>query len=186
MDDFASPTDEELVAVVCDSDQERYTDLVKRYESKLLRYAMRFTQDEDRAQDAVQNAFIKAFINLKGFDQKKKFSSWIYRIVHNETINEIKKHKKEIPLETSGAENKEIEEEHLDDKIDKAAEAKLLREVLNDIPLTYKSVLVLFYFEDKSYEDISDILRMPTGTVGTRINRGKKLLRELYEKKHRG
>lgn len=185
MADFESLTDEELVGIVCDQDQERYTDLVKRYEAKLLRYAIRFTHDEDRAQDAVQNALIKAFVNLKGFNRKKKFSSWIYRIVHNETINELKKNKKEIPLETSSAQFQESDVEHPDDTIDKATEAAQLHEVLDDIPLSYRSPLILFFFEDKTYEDISDILHMPVETVGTRINRGKKLLRELYEKKHR-
>ena len=99
MKDFKNLSDEKLAELVCNQDQELYRTLVKRYQEKLLRYANYFVRDEDKAADIVQSAFIKAFINLKGFNVKKKFSSWLYRIVHNEAINFIKKYKKEISLE---------------------------------------------------------------------------------------
>ena len=68
-------------------DQELYGEVVRRYQDKLLRYADYLMQNESRAADVTQNAFIKAFINLNSFDTGKKFSSWIYRITHNEAIN---------------------------------------------------------------------------------------------------
>ena len=65
---------------------------------------------------------------------------------------------------------------------EKEETSKMMRKCLNELSLKYKEALTLFFLEDKSYEEISDILRIPIGTVGTRINRGKKLLKELCQK----
>lgn len=178
MADVASLSDEELVERTRSQDQELYTEIVKRYESKLLRYALSFVRDQHTAEDIIQNAFIKAFINLKGFNTNKKFSSWIYRIVHNESINEIRRNKKLIALEDVPAhllkDNTNVEE-----AIDAKIQTEAVRSHIQQLPLSYRSVVALFYLEEKSYEEISDILRIPIGTVGTRLNRGKKMLMTL-------
>src|SRR3989339_1894215 len=101
MKNFKKLTDEQLVELVRNKDQELYQEIVIRYQEKLLRYAINLIQDRSKAQDAVQESFIKAYINLNGFNTKKKFSSWIYRIVHNEVINIIDKHKKSIVFDES-------------------------------------------------------------------------------------
>lgn len=185
-------SDEELVDLIRNQDQEMYRFLVKRYQDKLMRYAFYFVRDENKAADIVQDSFIKAFVNLKGFDTKKKFSSWIYRIVHNEAINFLKKHKKEISLESnSWLEQALKSREDLEGDFDRKEAKKMLFACLEKLGLKYRTVLVLFYLEDKSYEEISDVLRIPIGTVGTRINRGKKMLKlicgrnggEIYAKK---
>jgi RNA polymerase sigma-70 factor (ECF subfamily) len=98
MESYENFSDEELVEQIRKSDRELYAIIIKRYQEKLLRYANNLIKDESRASDAVQESFIKAFINLNSFNTKKKFSSWIYRIVHNETLNIIKKYKLETPL----------------------------------------------------------------------------------------
>src|SRR5574343_161169 len=98
MEDKEKISDEELVQKILKSDKELYNVIIDRYQTKLMRYANNLTRDKYKATDAVQESFIKAFINLNSFDKKKKFSSWIYRITHNEIINIIKKHKWEIPL----------------------------------------------------------------------------------------
>jgi len=173
-------SDEELVRLVRTKDQELYADLVNRYQEKLLRYATKLISDENKATDAVQEAFIKAFINLNSFNASKKFSSWIYRIVHNEAINHAKKNSKEISLEDNEwVKNIVQAEDDLGVQIDRREAVRLLQVYLAQLPLKYRSPLILFYLHDKSYEEISDVLRMPVNTVGTRINRGKKLLKTL-------
>ena len=98
MPDIKLLSDEELVVQIRTKNKERYSDLVKRYQDKLMRYATYLLHDEQKALDVVQESFIKAYVNLNGFDTKKKFGSWIYRIVHNEAMNSAKKFIKEIPL----------------------------------------------------------------------------------------
>lgn len=175
--------DEELVRLACTQDQELYAEVVRRYQDKLMRYATYLIQDKDRAADVVQEAFIKAFVNLRSFDTKKKFSSWIYRITHNEALNHIKKHKREVPLGGELSEQVAISSSDIEEDFDKQQLKKMVISCLNMLPPIYRSPLVLSYLEGKSYEEISDILRMPIGTVGTRINRGKKLLAAICRQK---
>jgi RNA polymerase sigma-70 factor (ECF subfamily) len=183
MDDYDEFPDEELVELVRSKDQELYRELVKRYQNKLLRYANCLLRNEEAAADVVQEALIKAFVNLQSFNTRKKFSSWLYRIVHNEAINYLKKSKKITPF--GGREwlaDKVVGDTDLENDFLKTQEKEAVGRALEKLPLGYKEPLVLFYFEEKSYEEVSDILRLPIGTVGTRISRGKKMLREVLSK----
>lgn len=171
--------DEEIIEKVRTFDQGLYSIIVERYQKKLLRYANNLIKDENKAIDIVQESFIKAFIDLNSFNTEKKFSSWIYRIVHNQAINIIKKYKKETPL---------LEEWDFksDDDIEKDFEqkeiAKNIEECLKKIPILYSEPLSLYYIEEKSYDEISDILKMPMSTVATRINRAKKIMKKICQK----
>jgi RNA polymerase sigma-70 factor (ECF subfamily) len=179
MEDENKLSDEELVQKIRTSDKELYTKIIDRYQAKLLRYARNLTRDENKAIDAVQESFIKAFVNLNSFDKKKKFSSWIYRIAHNEIINILKKHKWETPLlEEWDFESKE----NIEDNFKQQENKDEIEKCLKDMPIIYSEPLSLFFLEEKSYEEISDILRTPMGTVATRINRAKKLIKKLCQK----
>jgi RNA polymerase sigma-70 factor, ECF subfamily len=183
MENLKILSDEDLIELVKSKDQELYEEIVKRYQAKLLRYAETIVRSSDQAADVVQQAFIKAFTNLHGFNSSKKFSSWIYRIVHNEAINQIKKYRKEHSLERNDwpedifTDKSQDAQEKLEEKEIKNA----INQALDKLPIKYQSVLTLTYLEDKSYEEISDILKIPTNTVGTRISRGKKLLAYIYQ-----
>lgn len=161
--------------------------IYERYGAKLLTYIKRisYTADE-QAEDILQDSFIKIWKNLNDYDQSLKLSSWLYRIVHNETISYIRG-------KTAFGKNNVIQlDEHiiadLHDGInietDREEAFSLTNKVLNEIPAKYKQYLVLRYFEKLSYEEISDILKVPEGTVATRINRAKKLFKKTAEKEH--
>ena len=98
MKDILKLSDEKIVELVRKKDKELYIHIIKRYQDKLMRYASYLTGEEHNAADIVQESFIKAYVNLNGFNTKKKFASWIYRIVHNEAINLINKQKKQVSL----------------------------------------------------------------------------------------
>jgi len=168
MPDYQSISDEMLVEKIRSKDKNLYTHIVERYEAKLMKYAFYLINDQHKAADVVQESFIKAYINLNSFNTKKKFSSWIYRIVHNESINMIKKYKKEISL----------------DEIDAKEIIAKAQNCLSQMPIIYSEPLALYYLEEKSYEEISDILRIPMGTVATRINRAKIIMKLICQKKN--
>ncbi|USN53274.1 MAG: RNA polymerase sigma factor [Candidatus Nomurabacteria bacterium] len=183
MPDPAELSDEELVVQVRERDQELYRFVVERYEERLRRYALTLVKDPDRAEDVLQSAFIKAFVNLQGFQVKKKFSSWIYRIVHNEAMNELKKHKREVSIdETPEVHVVPDTKESAQEKFERKEIRRMLERCLDKLDIKYREPLILFYFQDLVYEEIRDVLHIPIGTVGTRINRGKKLLKTLYER----
>jgi len=178
MNDTKELKDEQIVEIVRTSDKELYREIITRYQDKLLRYALYLIRDKEKAADAVQESFIKAFINLNAFNLKMKFSSWIYRIVHNQAINIINKNKKELPLldnvDFDSGKNTEFDlsKKEIKERVDKC---------INQIPMMYSEPLSLYYLEEKSYEEISDILRLPVSTVGTRINRAKSIMKKICQ-----
>lgn len=179
MFEYENKTDEEVVLYVQSKDQAFYFVIVDRYQTKLIRYANSILHDEVKAVDVVQETFIKAFINLKSFDIKKKFSSWIYRIAHNEALNIIKKNYKQIFFD------KDFDirsDEDIIDNFEKKEITTKVRECINKMPLIYSEPLILYAIEDKSYEEVSDILRIPMGTVATRISRAKILMKNICQK----
>jgi RNA polymerase sigma-70 factor, ECF subfamily len=182
--DYSKIKDEKIVELVCTKNQELYSQLVERYQNKLFRYVRYLIKDQHKAEDVVQETFIKAFINLRGFNTKRKFSSWIYRIAHNEAINVVKKNRKEVFLTEKGwfkvqPKTYQTPEKNMSDKETR----ELLRKHLDTLPLKYKEPLTLFFLEEKSYKEISDILRLSVGGVSTRINRAKTMLRNIYTQK---
>jgi RNA polymerase sigma-70 factor (ECF subfamily) len=166
------------------SEVDFFSCLYDRYEERLLRYIRRLGVEEE-AEDVLQEAFINIWKNLNGFDPSLKFSSWVYRIVHNQAVSYIRKKK------SYGKSQQETFDESRfadlpDDPADDAAEQmeehdRHTHELLGMLPLPYKEVMVLKFLEDMSYEEISDILKIPEGTVATRINRAKKAFRQLSE-----
>jgi RNA polymerase sigma-70 factor (ECF subfamily) len=175
--------DEEIVAMVQKGDIESFRILVERYEPKMNRYAKRFFFDGDDGKDVVQEVFIKAYVNIKSFDTERRFSPWIYRIAHNEFVNNIKKRQKfrdnisifDFDLLMPHLAAKETADEGFShDEL-----KKLLNESLDKIGTKYKEPLVLYYLEDMDYKEIADILRIPVSTVGVRLQRGKAMLKKI-------
>lgn len=177
-------SDEELVEVVRKHDQEAYAELVRRYQERLLGYVRYLLGDHDKALDVVQEAFLKAFVNLKSFDAERKFSSWLYRIAHNEAINQAKKKHWQLSLDKEDWIAEKISDEtDLEEQASDAELRQLARGLVDRLPLKYREPVVLHYFQDLGYEEISDVLHLPTSTVGTRLRRAKKILLTMYKEK---
>lgn len=172
-------TDEQIVEKVREN-KEFFGELVDRYEKKLMRYADYLVYNDDDASDVVQNALIKVFVNLNSFNTKMKFSSWVYRITHNEAMSFIRKKSKAVRLDTEvdWASGEDLEDDLIQKELKERAHG-----CLEEMPEKYRVALVLFYLEEKSYEEISDILRLPMGTVATNISRAKKIMKSICKKK---
>lgn len=158
--------------------------LYQRYEPELLRYIDRLSGlDGNEARDILQESFIKVWRKLNEFDSGLKFSSWLYRIVHNETVSFIRKKKSYGKDRKQEVEKyRELLKVEPDQELDLEERSAITWNSLQQLPLKYREVLILKYFEKMSYEEISDILKIPEGTVAVRMNRAKKMLREIIEK----
>lgn len=174
-------SDEQLVQLSLE-DQDCFYYLMKRYEPKILRYIKRITNvSEEESEDILQEIFIKVYRNLNGFNQKLNFSSWIYRVAHNEIINQYRKKRSYsaiISLHNEDNDSSNLAElvcDTLDiqDNYISMENTEKVREVLVQIPKKYREILILRYLEEKSYDEISDILHKPAGTVATLVNRAK-------------
>lgn len=174
-------SDEELVKLIYTKDQELYGEIISRYQNKLFFYVARYVRNQEDVKDILQDVFLKTFKNLRSFDCKRKFSSWIYRIAHNEAINFIRfnfQKKTESLDQNEYLKNTLGKWDELDKKLDRKNELEKLKKIVSELPLKYREPMILKFYEDKTYEEISDILRKPVNTIGTLINRGKKMLKD--------
>lgn len=152
-----------------------------RFKDSLLRYIHRISScNNEDAQDILQDAYIKVWRNLNAYQSDISLSSWLYRIVHNETISHWRKLKTNKDVQENMLHFTQEETENMYELYDgnAAHSGIVIRNILEQLPLKYKEVLVLKYLESMSYEEISDILKVPEGTVATRINRAKHLFRK--------
>lgn len=175
-------TDEEVVRRTL-ADKEAFGLLIERYEAKLLRYLERLGVGvlEDR-EDILQNAFVKAYKNLNSFDPTLSFSSWMYRIAHNEAMSFFRfKHARPQVILSEEGEVLLTELRDEDSDTSHVAELRLSRERLAEafaiLSPQYRDALTLRYFEDRSYTEMSDILQVPVGTVSTLLHRAKRALK---------
>lgn len=182
-------SDAELVSASL-ANQEFFRVLVERYQEKIDRYIQRMTQvSREDKEDLLQNIFIKVYVNLNGFNNKLSFNSWIYRIAHNEIIDFSRKEKTKIKYGKYDYEDDIFcwipgEKDFLMDIYADESRVEIAK-VLQKIDLKYREVLVLKFIEGCSYQEMSDILKKPEGTIATRINRAKKIFKEYYEKNAR-
>ncbi|MCA9365445.1 RNA polymerase sigma factor [Candidatus Kaiserbacteria bacterium] len=177
-------TDEEIIKMVL-REPAFFGHIIERYESKMRRYIRRLGVREPEDQDDVlQEIFMKVYKNINGFDVQLSFSSWLYRIAHNESISWYRKKsvRPEGHLVFDSEEILEFQETMLDSSEvshDKQLNAQEVSRALESLDQKYRDVLVLRYFEHKEYEEISDILKIPIGSVGTLIHRGKNQLHQI-------
>lgn len=180
-------SDEEVVAKV-KQDKECLACLLERYDWKMRTYVKRITGlPSETVEDIVQEVFLKVYLNIDKFDPKLKFSSWLYRIAHNQAVNVYlreKRRKTENIITMEGNEAyfilkdnhdiwQKIQQENLNEKMNNA---------IGKISKQYQDVIELNYFHEKSYQEISTELGKPVNTIGTLLNRGRKILKkELIE-----
>ncbi|QQR77512.1 MAG: sigma-70 family RNA polymerase sigma factor [Candidatus Moraniibacteriota bacterium] len=159
-----------------------FSGIVERYWERLFRYVRRisFSSDED-IEDILQETFIKVYKNLNAFDGDLTFSTWIYHICRNTVIDSIRKKSsrpKTIGLDTEDFAHLFQDPVNIIQTIDAQEQLKKIAAIIESLPLIYREVLILKFLEEKSYEEIMDIVEKPKGTVASLINRGRKLLKE--------
>lgn len=177
-------SDQEIITLAR-KDIEYFACLYERYEKRMIRYIIKISGFSiEETEDILQDSFLKIWKNLNEYDDELKFTSWIYRIVHNETISHWRKkkshveHKNALPIPDVENIYSSIEEKEAD-----TDQRKKINNVINQLKKDYREVLVLKFLENLSYEEISDILKIPEGTVATRINRAKKAFRLIAGEK---
>ncbi len=188
MQDIENKTDNELVILVR-KNPEALSYIIDRYRTKLERYINRRTSVSNHdKEDILQDVFIKIYRNINEYDNSLIFSSWIYRITHNYIIDWHRKNKKYTCISLDDDDSKLIHILQDEDntvglqKMFDQENLDLIKNEIKKLPKDYQEILMLKFFEDKSYEEISDILKISINSVGVKINRAKKLLKQkIYE-----
>ncbi|GAX88412.1 RNA polymerase sigma factor SigW [Effusibacillus lacus] len=165
-------------------DRIAFAELVELYKDKLYNLSYRMLGNPHDAEEMTQEAFLKAYANLKKYDSRHKFSTWIYRIATNCCIDRLRKKKADYSLDApldsddggdmySVLSSGDSPEFHVI-----AREQRFeLQSAIEQLPPSYRAVVILKYIEDLSMQEIADILALPVSTVKTRLHRGREALR---------
>jgi RNA polymerase sigma-70 factor (ECF subfamily) len=180
-------TDAELVTSALRGSQEAFRELVTRFERPVYSLVLRMVQDSGVAEDLAQEVFVKAFRRLATYDPQWKFSSWLFKIAHNTTIDHLRRGVPEtVPLETEAEDDRgSLAAVLADGSVESpqaAAErhdlARSLERAISRLRPDYREAVLMFYVHGASYQDICEATGQPLGTVKTNLHRAKKELAE--------
>jgi len=172
-------------------DRGAFADLVELYKDKIYHLAFRMLGNRQEAEDVVQETFLRVYRSLERYDEEMKFSTWIYRIGTNLSIDRLRKRKTstysldaDVGGDGEGTDWHAMlasEEPTPEGKILLSETQRRIRDAIESLPKKYKSVVVLKYLHDMSLQEIGDVLDMPVTTVKTRVHRGREFLRKKLE-----
>lgn len=185
----AKMDDHSLLAATRTGDELAFEELVRRYTTKIINYLYRLLNDYDLAVDLAQETFIRVYKSADRYQATFSFSTYIYKIAHNLAISELRQRNRRrlVPLPSffSDKDSEEVEIEMpdqrqilADDAMIAAEQRAAVTKAITSLPEKYRAALVLCDIEEKSYEEISTVLDLPVGTVKSRINRARNLLKE--------
>lgn len=182
--------DSDLVGMYIEGNPEALNILVHRYKDNLYRFCYHLTSNKNEAEDLFQDTWLKVVDKIKYYDLTQKFSTWLYTIALNLYRDRYRKAKRWLSkirfIFDDGEGCSELERVRADEPAiyeqleDKELKGQLV-ELVNKLKDIYRIPLILFYYKDMNYEDIAQILDIPLGTVKSRLNTCKKLLKEELE-----
>lgn len=183
-------TEKELIEKCKKNDRSAFNTLVQTYQSKIINLAYGMLSNQEDACDAAQEVFIRVYRGIFKFEQKSSFSTWIYRITVNVCNDILRKRTRTAPTVSI---YQDSDEEHImelpDDKptpsehLEMTETQLLVKNALNALSDEYRTVITLYDLEGLSYDEISSVLNCPIGTIKSRLNRARKMLRKILSEK---
>lgn len=176
-------TDNEVIEAVLAGERDAFGQLVERYQKGLVTYIYHMIHNYEEALELSQDVFIKVFRSLERFDGTYKFSTWLYRIASNHTIDSIRKRKMDTSSIDERENNPDLAPFHItsgtlnpDEAYTNKVLLKRVKEALEELPPSYRELILLRHFNYRSYEAMAKITGLPLGTVKNRIFRARKML----------
>ena len=180
-------TDEELIATFQNGNEQAYIELVRRYRNRLMTFVFRFLGDMDLSEDIVQDTMVKVYTHKHYYKEIAKFSTWIYTIAGNFAKTELRKRKrrKVTLLSQMNTDDRKYEipstELQSEDIVQGEYTERFIQKAILQLPLHFRTVVILRDIQELSYEEISKIVNVPLGTVKSRINRARLQLQQALK-----
>jgi len=179
----SSLQDDHWVVLAVKGDEKAYSELTQKYQKPLYFHVCKMIRNSDFAEDLVQDIFLKAFKSLKNYKNDYAFSTWLYRIATNHTIDYLRKKKLEtlsIHADDSDDTHATIqladEDSFTDEPMIRRERKNKVHEAIGQLPEKYREVILKRHIEEKSYQEIAEEMDIPLGTVKAHIFRARELL----------
>lgn len=168
-----------LIQKALDNDEAACQKILNLYKGRIFSYVYRMVRNYHSAEDITFDTFIKCFKALATFDTSKPFTTWLFTIAHNLTVDHFRKNKYEYEY----LDERHASSDNLVQKYDRKKKMEQIDEALLKLPPVDRELVILFHKEEYSYKEISEILDMPITTIKTRLHRARKRLRILVHEK---
>ena len=180
MDRTAARTRDELLALRCQSGEPAaFGELIAAFERPLRYYVQKLLGDEDRSYDVLQEVWLKAFRSIRSLVEPAALRVWLYRLAHGLTVDHIRRrHVRQVAEQERALPDTAGEPDPEFTRVD----AQAIHRALDELTPQHREVLVLFFLEEMSLEDIADVVRCPVGTVKSRLHYAKRALGELLKR----
>jgi RNA polymerase sigma factor (sigma-70 family) len=176
-------TDNEIIESVRKGNQTDFEILVDRYKNRAFSLLCGMLKDTMEAEEVLQDAFLKAYYGLKNFKQEAKFSTWFYRIVYNTALTRLSAKKRKIEKEMTSIDDElNISDDTYREQSEKKELGKLIGELIEKLPANYASVITMFYLEEMSCEEISEVTNRSVSNVKVLLHRSRNALRDIVLK----
>jgi len=176
--------EKKLIKRLKNKDEEAFNDVVKRLQGRFFSVAFGIIGRREEAEDAVENTFLAAYLNIEKFQGNSALYSWLYRILVNNCYKKVKD--KDFKVSTKLSSDDYTSEDVADDKdpfSEMSIDSNVLRKVITGLPKKFSDVLYLKVFEDLTYEEISKVLKIRRGTVMSRLYRARIMIQGKINKK---
>jgi RNA polymerase sigma-70 factor (ECF subfamily) len=178
MDELLIEDDRQIVAQIVSGEREKFRILVKRHERAIYGMGLSFFRNVEDASDFTQEVFLKAFRNLSRFEGRSRFSTWLYKIAYNTAVNGVNRRREYRGL---AEEDPAIDGDTPERVILRKTVRDAVLDAVRDLPERYRVCVDLFFFYDRSYQEIETITGFPVNTIKSHVFRAKKLLRDRLE-----
>lgn len=175
----------QVIDAVLKGDVDQFEVLVSRYQKPIINFVFRMVGNYEDATELAQDVFIKSYVSLSGFNRQYRFSTWLFRIATNRAIDFLRKRK--VAVVSMEGDYEDYTPQYKSngnsplETLEDGRLKMLLGDAIQQLPLEYREVIVLYHINEESYEEISKITDLPLGTVKNRIFRARKMLKKILE-----
>ncbi|MBI4565299.1 MAG: sigma-70 family RNA polymerase sigma factor [Planctomycetes bacterium] len=175
---LSSYSDRELVWRSQAGDTDAFGLLVTRHQDRIFNAVVRFCGNAEDAQDITQRAFVNAFRKIREFKGESAFTTWMYRIAFNQAVSFLRESRRQGLPAGSGSGMEPVDDRRPGDRIESEENRAKVQEALNRLSSDDRRIIILKELEDRSYDQIAEVLRVPVGTVRSRLFRARQALKQ--------
>jgi len=176
-------SDQEIIDSVRKGNDSDYSIIINRYKNKAFSMLKRMLKNEFESEEVLQDCFLKAYNSLNAFKGEAKFSTWFYRIVYNTALTRLSSQKRKTETEMTSVEDHfNLESEYRSDEIEKKDVIQLIHDTINKLPERYSAIITMFYLNEMSIEEISEVMQITVSNVKVMLHRSRNALRDLVLK----
>jgi len=181
MTDNTDFNDQLVVSQIISGQKDLFRLLVRQYEKSVYGMGMSFFRNSEDARDFTQEVFLKAYRSLSHFEGRSRFSTWLYKIAYNTALNEVNRRREFHSLAGDYADKLAAGGDTPERAAIRSAASEAVKAAIEELPERFKVCIDLFFFYDRSYQEIEAITGFPVNTIKSHVFRAKKLLREKLE-----